>query len=71
MLQRKKDGLDVGSIKAFNIALFCKLWWRIKTEPNSFWAKVIHVIHGLDNKPDDFLAKRSRPDQVFGAPLPR
>lgn len=32
----------------------------VKTEPNSLWAKVIHVIHGLDNKPYDFLVSRLR-----------
>nr|KAJ0207604.1 hypothetical protein LSAT_V11C500262140 [Lactuca sativa] len=53
-------GLVVGSLKAFNIALCCKWWWRLKTEPKSLWAKLIRVIHRLDNKTDDFLDSRSR-----------
>lgn len=57
---KEKGGLDVGSLKAYNIALCCKWWWRLKKEPNSLWAKVIRDIHRLDNKPDDFLASRSR-----------
>ncbi|KAL4562127.1 hypothetical protein LXL04_034321 [Taraxacum kok-saghyz] len=34
-------GLGVDSIRALNIALLIKWRWRLKTKPNSLWAKVI------------------------------
>ncbi|XP_071689351.1 uncharacterized protein [Rutidosis leptorrhynchoides] len=39
-------GLNVGSLKAFNIALLNKWWWRYVNKPNDLWLKVIKAIHG-------------------------
>ncbi|KAJ9566373.1 hypothetical protein OSB04_002339 [Centaurea solstitialis] len=42
----KVGGLGVGSLKALNIALLSKWWWRFKTESGSFWKDVIVALHG-------------------------
>ncbi|GJV17166.1 putative RNA-directed DNA polymerase, eukaryota, reverse transcriptase zinc-binding domain protein [Tanacetum coccineum] len=41
-----KGGLDIGSIKAFNLALLQKWRWRLATNSNLLWAQVVKVIHG-------------------------
>ncbi|XP_071726766.1 uncharacterized protein [Rutidosis leptorrhynchoides] len=35
-------------LKAKNLALLGKWWWRFRTEPNIFWVKVIKSICGQD-----------------------
>ncbi|KAJ9565573.1 hypothetical protein OSB04_001539 [Centaurea solstitialis] len=47
---RCKGGLGIGSLKAQNIALLTKWWWRYKTEENALWRRVISAIHGEDGK---------------------
>nr|GEU63742.1 RNA-directed DNA polymerase, eukaryota, reverse transcriptase zinc-binding domain protein [Tanacetum cinerariifolium] len=46
MASFEKGGLNIGSIKAFNLALLQKWRWRLVTNPVSIWARVIVVIHG-------------------------
>ncbi|XP_071741317.1 uncharacterized protein [Rutidosis leptorrhynchoides] len=41
-----KGGLNIGSLKAFNIALVFKWWWRFLIKPNDLWTKMIKSIHG-------------------------
>ncbi|KAJ9557471.1 hypothetical protein OSB04_012085 [Centaurea solstitialis] len=41
-------GLGIGSLKAQNLALLCKWWWRFKTEEIPLWKQVIQAFHGVD-----------------------
>ncbi|KAJ9539315.1 hypothetical protein OSB04_032048 [Centaurea solstitialis] len=41
-------GLGIGSLRALNLALLCKWWWRFKTEENPLWKLVIQSLHGTD-----------------------
>ncbi|KAJ9536970.1 hypothetical protein OSB04_029703 [Centaurea solstitialis] len=43
---KDKGGLGIGSLRAMNIALLSKWWWRFKTEKNALWRKVIIALHG-------------------------
>ncbi|XP_023738428.1 uncharacterized protein LOC111886414 [Lactuca sativa] len=43
---KEKGGLGVGSLKAQNLALLGKWWWRFRKQPDSIWALVIKAIHG-------------------------
>ncbi|KAJ9557764.1 hypothetical protein OSB04_012378 [Centaurea solstitialis] len=43
---RDKGGLGIGSLRAQNIALLAKWWWRFKTEDDTLWKSVIVSIHG-------------------------
>ncbi|KAJ9544401.1 hypothetical protein OSB04_024108 [Centaurea solstitialis] len=45
---RDKGGLGIGSIRAHNLALLTKWWWRFKTEKEAMWCKVITSLHGED-----------------------
>ncbi|KAL4556488.1 hypothetical protein LXL04_039143 [Taraxacum kok-saghyz] len=56
---KKKGGLGVGSIKAINIGLLVKWWWRLKTQPHSLWRKFIFGVHNLGKKPPDYLARKN------------
>lgn len=38
---KKEGGLGIQAAKAKSIALLAKLNWRLATEPNSLWAKVL------------------------------
>ncbi|XP_071726903.1 uncharacterized protein [Rutidosis leptorrhynchoides] len=44
-----KGGLNVGSLKAFNLALIYKWRWRYLMKPNDMWAMIIKSIHGIDD----------------------
>ncbi|XP_071738760.1 uncharacterized protein [Rutidosis leptorrhynchoides] len=39
-------GLNIGSLKSKNLALLGKWWWRLKTETNALWVKIIRSIYG-------------------------
>ncbi|GJV68126.1 RNA-directed DNA polymerase, eukaryota, reverse transcriptase zinc-binding domain protein [Tanacetum coccineum] len=39
-------GLNIGSLKAFNLALLQKWRWRLFTSPNDLWVKVVKAFHG-------------------------
>ncbi|GJT68087.1 putative RNA-directed DNA polymerase [Tanacetum coccineum] len=43
-----RGGLGIGSIKAKNISLLGKWWWRFLSERDALWRKVIAAIHGVD-----------------------
>ncbi|GJS30681.1 hypothetical protein Tco_0491301 [Tanacetum coccineum] len=43
-----KGGLNIGSLKAFNLALLQKWRWRLANNPNMLWVQVINAIHGED-----------------------
>nr|GEX65776.1 RNA-directed DNA polymerase, eukaryota [Tanacetum cinerariifolium] len=39
-------GLNIDSLKAFNLALLQKWRWRLFTSPNDLWVKVVKAFHG-------------------------
>ncbi|GJT17097.1 RNA-directed DNA polymerase, eukaryota, reverse transcriptase zinc-binding domain protein [Tanacetum coccineum] len=39
-------GLNIGSLKAFNLALLQKWRWKLFTSPNDLWVKVVKAFHG-------------------------
>ncbi|XP_071712589.1 uncharacterized protein [Rutidosis leptorrhynchoides] len=41
-----EGGLNIGSLRAKNLALLGKWIWRVKTEPNSLWVKILKSIYG-------------------------
>ncbi|GJZ25898.1 RNA-directed DNA polymerase, eukaryota, reverse transcriptase zinc-binding domain protein [Tanacetum coccineum] len=43
-----KGGLNIGSLKAFNLALLQKWRWRMHSCPNAFWVKIIKALHGKE-----------------------
>ncbi|GKB56549.1 hypothetical protein Tco_0912735, partial [Tanacetum coccineum] len=43
---RDKGGLNIGSLSVSNQAMLLKWWWRLKTEDQALWCKVICSIHG-------------------------
>ncbi|KAJ9560359.1 hypothetical protein OSB04_005519 [Centaurea solstitialis] len=45
---KSNGGLGIGSLKAHNLALLAKWWWRFKMEENALWRLVITTIHGED-----------------------
>nr|KAJ0226574.1 hypothetical protein LSAT_V11C100039920 [Lactuca sativa] len=40
-------GLGIGSLRAFNLALLLKWWWRFRDNSNSIWKNVITTIYGV------------------------
>ena len=36
----------MGNLKAFNVSLLYKWKWRLLTNPDALWVKVIRSIHG-------------------------
>lgn len=46
----------MGSIKALNIALIFKWWWRLRSDPSLLWSQVISSIHNLNSKSLDYFA---------------
>ncbi|GKD32458.1 RNA-directed DNA polymerase, eukaryota, reverse transcriptase zinc-binding domain protein [Tanacetum coccineum] len=41
-----KGGLNIGSLKAFNLALLQKWHWRMFSSPNDLWVKVVKAFQG-------------------------
>lgn len=56
---KKDGGLGVGTLKAQNVALLTKWWWRLKNETGSISTNVINSIHNLNNKPACYLVKKN------------
>nr|GEY05288.1 RNA-directed DNA polymerase, eukaryota, reverse transcriptase zinc-binding domain protein [Tanacetum cinerariifolium] len=48
LASHEKGGLNIGSLKAFNLALLQKWRWRFSTNPNLLWVNLIKVIHGFE-----------------------
>ncbi|GJV06939.1 hypothetical protein Tco_1344595 [Tanacetum coccineum] len=55
----EKGGLNIGSLKAFNLSFLQKWRWRLMTKPNSLWVRVIKAIHGDDTRFDQNECKIS------------
>jgi len=47
MAPKSVGGLGLG-IRALNLALLCKWWWRLKKDQSSIWARTIHGIHNIE-----------------------
>ncbi|PWA47938.1 hypothetical protein CTI12_AA491590 [Artemisia annua] len=45
----ESGGLGIGSLKAKNVGLIGKWWWRFLNEKNELWCKVISAFHGTDD----------------------
>ena len=60
VIAREKGGIGIGSLRAHNIALLAKWWWRFKTETNSIWKTVIVSIHGEFGKIGEDLRNLQR-----------
>ncbi|GKD08647.1 putative RNA-directed DNA polymerase, eukaryota, reverse transcriptase zinc-binding domain protein, partial [Tanacetum coccineum] len=43
-----KGGLNIGSLKDFNLALLQKWHWRLLSSPNALWVQVIKAYHGQE-----------------------
>ncbi|XP_071703947.1 uncharacterized mitochondrial protein AtMg00310-like [Rutidosis leptorrhynchoides] len=43
---KASGGLGIGSLKAKNLSLLAKWWWRLKHEKRSLWARVIKSKYG-------------------------
>ncbi|GJS89195.1 RNA-directed DNA polymerase, eukaryota [Tanacetum coccineum] len=48
MASYDNEGLNIGSLEAFNIALLLKWRWRFVSNSNMLWVKVIKEIYGVD-----------------------
>ncbi|XP_071727949.1 uncharacterized protein [Rutidosis leptorrhynchoides] len=44
----ERGGLNVGSLKAFNIALILKWRWHFLSKPNDLWVNIVKSIHGSE-----------------------
>ncbi|GJW62013.1 hypothetical protein Tco_0111348 [Tanacetum coccineum] len=53
----EKEGLNIGSLKSFNLALLQKWRWRWFSFPNALWVKVIKAIHGQEGGFDTYGCK--------------
>ncbi|KAJ9561660.1 hypothetical protein OSB04_006820, partial [Centaurea solstitialis] len=47
---REKGGFGIGSLRAHNIALLAKWWWRFKTEEKALWRQVIVAFYGRSGR---------------------
>ncbi|GJV67471.1 putative RNA-directed DNA polymerase, eukaryota, reverse transcriptase zinc-binding domain protein [Tanacetum coccineum] len=43
-----KGGLGVGSLKSFNLALLQKWRWRMMSNTNALWVKIVKAFHGQE-----------------------
>ncbi|XP_071706877.1 uncharacterized protein [Rutidosis leptorrhynchoides] len=57
LLPYKMGGLNIGFLSAKNLFLIGKWWWRFKTKPNSFWAKIIKSVYGTDGGLGDAISR--------------
>lgn len=58
---KEDGGLGVGSIRALNIGIIVKWWWRLKHKSSSLWSWVINGIHNLTGEPFDHLSNKNIP----------
>ncbi|XP_052622513.1 uncharacterized protein LOC128127842 [Lactuca sativa] len=52
-------GLDISTLKAQNLALLIKWWWRLMNKNNTLWKRVIVSIHNLSKKPATYIARKT------------
>lgn len=56
---KEGGGLGLGSLRAFNLALIVKWWWRLRLDRKVLWSKFITGIHGLSSKPTHILSNKT------------
>lgn len=56
LASKEKGGLGIGSLKAQNMALLGKWWWKFKDPSLGLWKEVIKSLHG----PDGHLRESAR-----------
>nr|KAJ0186695.1 hypothetical protein LSAT_V11C900467460 [Lactuca sativa] len=49
----------MGTLKAQNLALLTKWWWKLKEKSGGLWRESISSIHNLKRKPTTIIAKTS------------
>ena len=49
LCERKKGGLGVGSLRALNIAMLGKWWWRERNETYSMWKSVVSLYNSAQS----------------------
>ena len=51
-------GLGIGSLKAANLALLSRWWWRIRSDKSALWNSMITNIHGYlgGTNPRDYVS---------------
>nr|KAJ0222973.1 hypothetical protein LSAT_V11C200055230 [Lactuca sativa] len=57
--KKKVGGLGVGSLKAQNISLLTKWWWRVRNERDQLWSEAIISLHDLKKKPATCIARKT------------
>lgn len=53
------SGLGLGALRALNLSLITKWWWRYRKDFTGFWCQIIQGLHNLYDKPDTCIAKRT------------
>ncbi|KAI3720995.1 hypothetical protein L2E82_31996 [Cichorium intybus] len=56
---KSKNGLGLGSLRALNLSLLVKWWWRLRRNPQDLWNRTITGIHNLARKPAHCLSNKS------------
>lgn len=56
---KEAGGLGLGSLKALNLSLIAKWWWRLRLNQGTLWSQVIQGIHKIKSKEESCLANRS------------
>lgn len=55
---KEVGGHGVGSVRALNVGLIVRWWWRLKSESSSLWCQVISSINKLEGKSNDYLSNK-------------
>ncbi|KAJ9560786.1 hypothetical protein OSB04_005946 [Centaurea solstitialis] len=61
---KNNGGLGIGSLRALNLAMLAKWWWRERTEPSAKWLAVIRSCSG-SNSADTRRSNRGTWSQVI------
>nr|KAJ0216654.1 hypothetical protein LSAT_V11C300153720 [Lactuca sativa] len=56
---KEAGGLGLGSLRALNLSLIAKWWWRLRVNQGKLWSQVIQGIHKIKAKEESCLANRS------------
>lgn len=56
---KEVGALGLDSLKALNLSLIVKWWWRLRVENTILWNRVIEAIHNLHRKPSEYMSKKT------------
>ncbi|KAL4578043.1 hypothetical protein LXL04_014158 [Taraxacum kok-saghyz] len=59
VVSKENGGLGLGSLRAYNLAMIVKWWWRMRCNKSAMWSRVIIGIHNLKNKPPERMSMKS------------